>query len=132
MREGRHNGHDMGSVLWAIVGQEAGDVTIIKSFDPFGWEIEPCSDWQFEVGEVHVFSIPFRLLVVCLLVFGNFISEPSQLLTKLVFHLMVGCLTGSNGFKEFFTDVLQGDSIDIIADGIEGCGDCVGQQWLAA
>jgi hypothetical protein len=95
-------------------------------FDPLGWEIESCSNWQFEVGEACVFSIPFRLLVVHLLVFGDFISKPLELLTKLVFHLMVGCFTGSDGFKESLTDVSQGDSVDIITDGIEGCGDHVG------
>jgi hypothetical protein len=55
---------------------------------------------------VCVFSIPFRLLVIRPLVLGDFISQSLQLLTKSVFHLIVGCFVGSDGFKESFTDVL--------------------------
>jgi hypothetical protein len=39
---------------------------------------------------------------------------------------MMGHLTGSDGFKESVADASQGDSIDIITNGVEGCGDCAG------
>jgi hypothetical protein len=55
---------------------------------------------------VHVFSIPFRLLVICLLVLSNFVSKSLQLFTKSVFHFMVGHFMGFNGFEEPIADVL--------------------------
>jgi hypothetical protein len=108
------------------MGWEAWYVTIIKSFDPFGWEVEACPDGQLKVGEAHVFNIPFRFLVVCPLVLGNFISKSSKLLTKLVFHLTVCGFVVLDSFEESLANSSQGDSINVISDGIEGCGDCAG------
>jgi hypothetical protein len=45
---------------------------------------------------------------------------------KSVFHLTVGHFMGLDGFEESIADVSQGDSINIITNGIEGCGDHVG------
>jgi hypothetical protein len=49
-----------------------------------------------------------------------------QLVAKSVFHLTVGHFTAFDSFKESVADASQGDSIDIIANGIEGCCDHVG------
>jgi hypothetical protein len=108
------------------MGRVARYVTGVKLLDPFDWEVESCADWHFEVGEACVFSIPFRFLVISLLVLGDFVSKSSQLLTKLVFHLMVGHFMRSDSFKEAIADVSQCDSIDIITNGVKGCGDCAG------
>jgi hypothetical protein len=116
----------MRCISQAIMGQEAGDVAIIETFDPFSWEIESCPNQQLKAGEACVFSIPFGFLVICLLVFSNLVSKSSQLLTKSVFHLTVGHFAGSDSFEESVTDFPQGDSIDIITNGIEGCGDHAG------
>jgi hypothetical protein len=75
---------------------------------------------------VGVFNIPFRFLLIGLLVLGDFVFKSSQLVTKSVLHFMVGHFVGLDGFKESIADTSQCDSIDIITDGVEGCGNCVG------
>jgi hypothetical protein len=39
---------------------------------------------------------------------------------------MVGHFMGFDSFEESITDISQGDGINIISDGVEGCDDCVG------
>jgi hypothetical protein len=99
----------------------------VEPLDPLGWEIEVCPDGQLEVQKPCVFSIPFRSLVICLLIEGNLISKSLQLITKSFFHLMVGLFMGFDGLKESLTDSSECEGIDVIADGIEGCVDRVGQ-----
>jgi hypothetical protein len=94
--------------------------------DPFGRKIESCPNGQLEVGESCVFNIPIGLLLVHTLIFRDFISKSSQLVTKSVFHFMVGCFIGFDSFEETVTDSLQDDSVNIITDGVEGCCDCAG------
>jgi hypothetical protein len=94
----------MWGVLWSVLGSKAGDIPIVMSFDPLGWEVETCSDRNFEIWELHVFNIPFRGLVIGFLVISHLISKSSDLLTKSVFHHTVDHFTGSDGFKEPITD----------------------------
>jgi hypothetical protein len=91
-------------VFGSILGSEAGNITIISLFDPFGGQIEAGSDRDFEVWESRVFNIPFRGLIIGLLVIGHSVTESFDLLTKLVFHLMVDGFVGSDHFKQSVTD----------------------------
>jgi hypothetical protein len=87
-----------------ILGGKTGNVAVVASFDPFGREVEASSDWDFEVWEACIFNIPFRGLVIGFLIISHFISKSSDLLTKLVFHLMVDHFTGPDGFKQSIAD----------------------------
>jgi hypothetical protein len=115
----------MRRVFGSILGGEAGDIAIIVSFDPFGGEIEAGSNRDFKVWELCVFNIPFRGLVIGFLVVGHLVSESSDLLTKSVLHRTVHHFTSLDGFKESFANGPEGNSINVIADSIEGCCDCV-------
>jgi hypothetical protein len=89
--------------VWGVFGFSLGgktcNVSIIALFDPLGGQEESCPNRDFEVQESGVFNIPFRGLVIGFLVFGNLVSETLDLLTKLVFHLMVDGFVGSNGLE---------------------------------
>jgi hypothetical protein len=58
------DGNDMWGILGPILGGKAGNVSIVTSFDPFGWEVEAGPNGDFEVWELRVFNIPFRGLVI--------------------------------------------------------------------
>jgi hypothetical protein len=73
-------------------------------FDPFGGEVESSADGNLEVQEVGVFNIPFRGLVLGFLVISHLISESSDLLTKLVFHLTVDTFVGPDCLEQSFTN----------------------------
>jgi hypothetical protein len=81
------------------MSQIAGDVATVEAFDPFDWEVEPCPDGNFEVGELCVLDISFWLLIIGPLVFCHLVPQPSYLFTKTVFHLMMSCLMGSDSFE---------------------------------
>jgi hypothetical protein len=90
------------------------------------WQIESCPDGQFEVRKACIFSIALWLLVIGFLVFSNSVSKAIDLLTKMFFHFTVSHFMGSDSFKESIADVVQGNGINVIPDGIEGCGNCAG------
>jgi hypothetical protein len=67
--------------------------------DPFGWQVEPCPDRQFEVRKAHIFSTALWLLVISFLVFGDLVPQPSYLFAKMFFHLAMSHFMGSNSFE---------------------------------
>jgi hypothetical protein len=122
----------MRRIFGPILGCEASDVSIIMLFNPFGGEVEAGSDGDLEVWEACVFNIPFRGLVIGFLVVSHSVSKSFELLTKSVFHLMVDCFVGSDGFEQSIAYGVQGDGINVFPNGVEGCGNCSRGERLAA
>jgi hypothetical protein len=94
----------MWGVFEAILCCVTGDVTIIMSFDPFGGEVEACSNGDFKVRESCVLDVSIRYLIVGFLVFSHSISKAPNLLAKFVFHLPVDGFTGFDGFEQAITN----------------------------
>jgi hypothetical protein len=81
------------------MSQIAGDVAIVESFDPFDWQVKPCPGGDLEMRESHILNVPFWFLVIGPLVFCHLVPQPSYLFAKMVFHLAMSCLMGSDSFK---------------------------------
>jgi hypothetical protein len=108
------------------MSQVAGDIAIIESLDPLDEQVEPCANRHLKVGESCICGIALQLLVIGSLVFGNFIPKALNLFIQMVFHLLVSHFTRSDSFEESIAYIVEGNGIDVISNGVEGGGDCVG------
>jgi hypothetical protein len=66
------------------------------------------------------------------LIFMDLIPKSPNLVAKVVSHFMMSSFPGSDSLEQSITNIAQCDGINIIPNGIEGCGDCAGQQQWAA
>jgi hypothetical protein len=108
------------------MSQVARDVAVIESFDPLDGQVESHANGYLEAGESCIHGIALLLLVIGLLVFSNFIPKAPNLSTKMVFHPSVSHFMRPDSLEESVAYVVEGNCIDVISNGIEGCGDCVG------
>jgi hypothetical protein len=116
-------------VFWSVKVSEALDVAIVEVLNPFCWLVEASSNGELEVGEVGVFNIPFRGLVIGFLILGKSVTQCTDFSFEVIFKGLVVTFTGLDGCEQSFTDLVKSDHINVF-NGDEGGFDSVGGHRL--